>query len=102
MSFPFKLWFHSDVLSLQMVNKPFSLHLELALQIFLAGKFDKGEKGGEFSFCPALSFCPSPVAPPRLSDSVHLRQLSVSKGLESVFSPSCSLLGIIQKERETL
>lgn len=106
MSFSFKLRFHSDVLSLQMVNKPFSLHLELALQIFLAGKFDEGEKEGEFNFCPSYLSVLLPyllcVYPFPLSDSVHLRQLSVSKGLESVLSPSWSLLVIIQKERETL
>lgn len=44
------------VLSLQMANRPVSLHLELVLQILRARKFNEGEKEREFSFCGSLSF----------------------------------------------
>lgn len=58
MTFAFKLQFRCAVLSLQMVNRPFSLHLDLVLQIFLAWKFNEGEKEEEFNFCRSLSFLP--------------------------------------------
>lgn len=102
MTFTFKLQFHCAVLSLQMANRPFSLHLELALRIFLAWKFNEGEKEGEFDFCQPLSFLSSWNSSPLTpfpSNLVHVHQLPVSMGLEFGLSLRCNFLVIIQKEQ---
>lgn len=76
MTFPFKLWIHSAVLSLQLVNKPFSIHLELALGYL---GLEISMKGNSVSISHYLS-CPSPAFPPWnicLSDLAHVHQLSI-------------------------